>query len=355
VRRLKSLVKAGWYVPLADGHDLENQPRPAHQLAEDVAGKRFGTIGRVVDARQRKDGVAEFLCEVHAEKDRELLRKKCWVSPQLHESWPPQNPVWRGPTPTHLAVCERPIWTAEAGQRAFQLSGDKRPRPAVVHLGLAKRGGPMADEKDDDKGKKKDGDKGEGGGESDACPPAVIDALRESGMAIPEEAKTVNEVVVAIKASQGAASEPEAPATGAEAAPPVMMSADATRYKEELDKANGELLKVRRDGMAARIQAVYQSGRASPQKRDDWTKQLKGAVQLSADGTGKGQIPVQLVAEVAAHEGLPAGSIWSGERQTVQLGGHEAPPPDDADEDEAAIDKRVDEFIERRQGKRQRA
>lgn len=351
VRRLKALVKAGWYVPLADGHALENQPRPASQLAQDLADRLHRTFGQVVDARQRPDGVAEFLCEVHDDRDKDLLRQKPWVSPQLHESWPPEKPVWRGPTPTHLAVCEQPIWTGEAGQRAFQLSRDRRPRPPVVQLGLAKRGAAMAE------GEDKDTDTG--GGDMDTCPPAIVDALRESGMSIPEEAKTVNEVVVAIKASMTTPEEalPEEP-VGAEAPPPpVTMSADAVRLSAEVAQLRGQLRRQKYDQAEKDIRGLTLDGNLEPHKRDAWLRELKGAVQMSADGGARADVPVGLLARIEARKDLPKDSIFdaSGTRKTAKTEGHEAPTPPDALDDEAQADKDVDAYVARRQGQRQRA
>lgn len=348
VENARGLLAKQYPIPLCWVHDKDNVPRPASQLAADIAARTRETFGQVKDIRLHPGGHVEALLSGDDDADLAQLAKVKFVSAQVHPGWTdPDEQRWEGSVLTHVAATARPI---QYRQRPFQMSAD----PGPVWLSSFE-GKDMATE--DDAGTEDT--------TADACPPAIIDALRESGMTIPDEAKTVNEVVVAIKASQGGTMDDTTPTgTGTEAPPPpVTMSADAAgrvvaenaRLKAQLAQAQGVALKSSRDQMKARIQAAFQSGRAGPADRDSWTRQLDGAVQLSADGTGKGAIPVQLAAEVAAHEKLPAGSIWSGERQTAARGGHEAElPADSLSEDEAEAkqaDKDADDYAARRNRK----
>lgn len=228
VARLKALVKAGWYVPLVEAHDVNNQPRAVAQLAEDLRTRRLGTIGRVRDARQRQDGVAEFLVEVPP-GNVGLLREKPFVSPQIHKDWDAGgNRILPGLTCTHLSLAHSPIWSV--GQRPFQLSADaprgyRHPRVAQLGNGDTLRSSTVNDEELQ----------------------TLMAALKRHNINLPEERiKSFEDLLLALDTLAGEPAE-----NGEEALPPISMSADPdTRAIEREAIADADSYLARRSAGA---------------------------------------------------------------------------------------------------------
>lgn len=339
VANARGLLAKGYPIPLCWVHDVDTVPRAASQLAADIAARNRETFGRIKDVRLHPDGYAEVLCTGDDDEDLKRLPKVRFVSAQIHPGWTdPDGQRWEGPVLTHVAAVNRPI---QYRQKPFQLAADAAAGPLWLAAD-AYEGKPMAEDS---------GKKGEGAGGTVEGLSELIEALKGAGLTIPDEVKDLPSLTIAVKAGMRVDDEADkakaAAATGTEGTPPpVAMSADVAAKMAALEQrlalSEGDRLRVRRDHTAARIQAAYQSGRADAATRNAWDAQLKGAVQLSADGTGKGEIPVQLAADLAAHEKLPAGSIWGGERQTAGKGGEAALPADATDPDEAEL-KKADE------------
>ena len=287
-RRLKDMVAAGLGVPLSWEHQGV-QPMTA---AERRAARAKHVLGWADDATPR-GGILDAAFEVPVEADAELMPAVRFISPEITTDFVDgTGRLWPGKSITHFAVTARPV---QPGQKAFQRAEAATLSLHRVRLSLGDFD--MADEKDDKgkKGKPGDGDGDEGGGGDIA---RIADALRESGMTIPEEVKDADGLIIAIKAGMaGGGTPPEAPKEDVtEGAPPVVMS------------MAGRLLEMERKGLEGRIAAL--KGRVGKPVVDAMLARLK-TERLSLDNGGRlngSRLAVELEAYERLRDGFGAGA-----------------------------------------------
>jgi hypothetical protein len=278
-QRVAEMAAAGLQVPVAWNH----QDAGPMSAADILASRAKHVIGHASGAAL-DGGTLAVTLDVDDADARQLARTK-YVSPEIIWDYVDgTGRKWDGPSITHIAVTGRPV---DPHQQPFiQLSQDASPRR--VRLSMEDL---MAD--DADKGGKKGEEEGGGGGDL----AAVCDALRETGMSIPDEVMDFAGLVIAIKASTGTGTEPDGDGAGGgdmdgitEAESPVLMSMEK------------DLLAYKRKEQEQRIKALFPS-RIDGKRRDEMLADL-GKAQLSMDRKAGKLRPTTLEAEIAAYEKL---------------------------------------------------
>lgn len=255
-RNLKGMIEKGRNVPVAWGHQPVEPYDPFARLAEEIKG----ICGHAVGAKM-EGGVVWALLDVPDEKDAETLKKVRFCSPEVRNKHKAgtdaegrdvflpgyrdgAGTVWPGHSITHIAATGKPVAVNQSPFQPVQLSEER------MWLSLDDREAlQMADDGD----KKGEGD----GGGGDASLGALIEALREHGLSIPDEVKDMEHLVIAVKANgQGEAPADDTPAdvTDDNAAPVVMSMDVATDVKR--NPAAAELMKARRKEMKAEAIAL---------------------------------------------------------------------------------------------------
>ena len=325
-RRAKDMLAAGLSIPVCWNH----QDVAPVTAAERMALRERNTLGWVEDAHDA--GPLEFDIEAPVESDADRLKAVRFVSPEIQTDFRDgTGRLWPGKSITHVAVTGRPVQT---GQRPFaRLSHTQNGQPIRLSL----EGYRMAEDMEPD------GDEG-GEGESDgagvACPPALIEALREAKLNIPDECVDLQHLIIAIKANKPAG-EDEAPAEdepadvagdavegAAPASPPISMSLDRAE-KDELEALRRE--KTERD--IKDLQSVSNAVKAKLASEF-------GAVRMSQDG---GRARADFLVKLKAYQDLPPLAINAGPRDRLSMDGVVAVPnPQAAAEDEKAKARDLD-------------
>lgn len=272
-QRMSDMVRAGLKIPTAWNH----QPVVPVTDEEWLAQRVKNVIGHAQGSRLDGSTVSA-LVDVD-EGDAKQVAKAKYVSPEIRNNWiDGTGRLWPGLSITHLAVTGNPV---NPHQSPFvkvsdvQLSGD------VVRLSLDDllEGTVMADEKDGKNGGKKGGPEEPEGGDFNA----LVEALRDSGMTIPDEVNDIPGLIIAVKAAGGTegydpttiGDEPTITETA-----PVMMSLDPQRNplaKQLLDAKRGELER--------RALALVASGKVTKPTADKLAGEIKEA-RLSLDKRG---------------------------------------------------------------------
>jgi hypothetical protein len=282
------------------------------------------TFAHVAGHRINSRGGLELLHDVPDPKDVDQLLKTRFVSPKVYPQGysDSRGGEYRGATIAHVAATPTPV---QFWQRPFQLS-----RTDALFLSYQPEGRTVAEET-----KKPAGDAG-----ADGDFKALLDALRETGMTIPDEVTDVKGLIIAVKASGGAgAAEPDLdlddedaetetpaePDVNADTAAaggggmPLMMSAT---------QAAPLIAPTRRD-LINRAEKLFRSGRITKPVAEDLVRRAK-AVDLSFTRAGE-LANVKVADEIAAYERLPKHMAWkpkAGAADPVELSStREVAPP----------------------------
>lgn len=313
-RNCKRMIGRGVRVPCVWEHQPGANPIELSQ-SEYLTNRVKGCFGEIRDARvDPKTGVLWMEHEVYDPADADLLReKRLQVSPKLFRGFSDsKGGNYRGTTVAHVAATTNPV---QFWQRPFELSqGDA----LLLSYGDPK----MAKDKEDavaepvveappvEETGADDADLGDvDAGENDVKGiQAVINALRETGMNIPEEVSDWQHLVIAIKAGgqKGGDQDGLNATAGGDATqqagggPPMMMS-DARMVERERAISKKEL--------KADVKSAFKTGRCT---RDEAKQLLRkiDTVELSYFSDGK-----MLANETAIEVGLlgkrKAWSQWS--------------------------------------------
>jgi hypothetical protein len=277
--------------------------------AEGLAQKAKQNLGHVVDARTSPEGYLEVTLEVPGEDDAKRLPSVRFVSPEITRDYTDgDGRVWRGQSITHVAVTPRPVQHRQKPFAAARLSLDR-----VVRLAL--EGYEMADKENE----ATEGEEKTGGDLS-----ALIDALRETGMTIPDEVSDISGLIIAVKAAGGVGGNTdEGEATAGPAAeeltPPVQMSLDKRSRAVE-----ARLIKQERASLGLRIGNLLRSGRINRPLHDRLVKEAN-TVRLSLGEDGEPS-PCKLLMQVEAYEALPTGKTFGQDRLSLEA--VEVQPPE---------------------------
>ena len=265
------------------------------------------TFAHVAGHRINARGGLELLHDVPDPKDVDQLLKTRFVSPKVYPQGysDSRGGEYRGATIAHVAATPTPV---QYWQQPFRLS-----RTDALFLSYQPEGRTVAEET------KKPA--GEGGADGDFK--ALLDALRETGMTIPDEVTDVKGLIIAVKASGGAGvaepdldlddedAEAETPTddacdgnreglTGTEAAPPGPMMMSATQ-------AAPLIAPTRRD-LVNRAEKLFRTGRIT---KPVAVKLIREAQACEMSFTRAGDLAGNRVADkIAAYEELPKFSAW---------------------------------------------
>lgn len=345
---IQKMLKRGVPIPLVFEHvDLE--AGDDDEWRANYARHCFGHAG---GSRISKAGSLEVRHDVVDPEDVKRLRKCKFVSPKIRPGWwDSKGGEYTGATVTHIALTPSPV---QYNQKPFELSdadglflsyadsapaiapgqessGAEKPPPCpgqdwwddwLAGLGPVELSAtepppevnPVADEKSDDKGEKKDG--GDKGGGKNADLKMIIEAIQAAypEANIPTEVSNWNELALVLKAQKRGAAEaesepepePEAPEGGATSdagGPPMLMS---TLDKNPARRKQAELwAKDERDDARARIEAALKAGKLSALDARRLSRQA-GAVEMSfLDGAPTGKRWGKLLADIEAAEKGP--------------------------------------------------
>lgn len=299
----KKMIRRGLRVPCVWEHQAGAEPVELSR-GDRLADYARHTFGEVRGARRDAAGVLWMLHEVYDPADAEQLTRTKFVSPKLYPSYSDsRGGEYRGVTVAHVAATPTPV---QFWQRPFQLLSRRR----ALYLSYSPEGAAVADDAGD---KGKGGDTAGGGKKTLAD---VIQALRETGMNIPDEVTDETGLVIAIKAAGGSAGgggdlglddeleDQDAGAGAATAAaggPPMLMSATDPKVKA--------WAKNDRKDLDRRVRRLFATGRVDRPTALALLRQAN-AVELSYTADGD-LAPNKLVAKVEAYEELPKGVAWS--------------------------------------------
>lgn len=276
----------------------EHQDIEAGDTAAAKAAYARHTFGHIAGSRVR-GGVLELLHEVPDSKDVRQLAKTRFVSPKVYPGYSDsRGGEYRGTTIAHVAATPTPV---QFWQRPFQLS-----RRKPLYLSYRFEGQTVADEKEDEGTETGTVD----GGQFQA----LVEALRESGLNIPDEVTDIGGLIIAVKASSDA--EPmddfddkpvdedddllgEDASVAPGDAPPLVMS----------DRRVSGYIAIERRQLLARADGLFKSGRVDKPTAEKLKRELD-AVSLSFSKSGDLK-PTRAVARLEAYEELPKGRVWS--------------------------------------------
>lgn len=251
LRNCGQLLSRGYPVPTV----WEHQDVEAVDPADWKARYAKYTFGRINGQRINDRGNLELLHVGDDPKDRDQLLKTRFVSPKLYRGYSdPAGGEYRGATIAHVAATPTPV---QFWQKPFELSRDD-----ALFLSYARSD--MADDKDDKGGEKKDSEK-KGGGAATLAD--VIQALRDTGMNVPDEVTDEAGLVIAIKAGGGPGDDDmDLDATGQDAtAPaggaPMLMSTTDTTLEPETRRQLAGWERTERREIKTRIKDAFTSGR----------------------------------------------------------------------------------------------
>lgn len=343
-KRMKDMLEAQLSIPLAAEHQTQAKPLTAEERKAEWVKKL--TMGYAEEAALAPEGFLTSVVEVPVEEDARRMPAVRFVSPEIQEDFVDGNGrLWPGASITHLAVTPRPV---QIHQRPFQPV-----QMSCVRLSLTDYEAPMADETTTP------GEGGEGeGGKKGFDLEALRKVLEEDGYAVPDSITDPSDFLTHLytaalskksamdaafgdddeeeveETGGGSGSEPPTPASG-----PVMMSlcgrqiqiVRPNRSRERRTKGKkktgaatqpvqlshgdqrsarleANLLARERQGLAQRIQSLYDSGRITKPIHDQLRAQAT-TVRLSLD-EGGAVTANPVLSKVEAYEALPAGTAW---------------------------------------------
>ncbi len=325
VQRTNELVAAGVPIPLYREHQgTPGQFITPDYLSMSVADKARNTLGWVEGAELDDAGIACAILQVPDDDDARNLAAIRFASPELAYDAPDgTGRVWRGRSMTHLAATPRPV---QLGQRPFQrlsLNETDR-RPVRLSLeGYMADDTPTPDDADtpDVPDVKPDADTPQDlPGKSDDFV-ALVQALRDAGLNIPDEVQDLQHLVIAVKACQPAKPEETPDPAGAgkpadQAGKPVEgASQQAAPVLMSLDAAQSPMGTKLVASLTKTIEADIADIKTVPRPiKVDWLQRLKTTERLSLD-VNADPVKTDLLVEIAFAKKLPPLSIH------VQAGG----------------------------------
>lgn len=325
------LLSRGVPVPCVWEHQAVDAGSPAARLA---AYAKY-TFGHLAGVRFNDRGNVDLGLEVPDPADRQQLAKTRFVSPKILNGFRDSaGGVYRGPVVGHLAATPTPV---QFGQRPFQLS-----KGQTLYLSFTPEGSTVADDAD------KGGDKGGAGKGTGGDLSALIDALREKGMTIPDEVSDIPGLIIAVKAGAGSGggdadldNDDDVDLDGDTAAAPggggapMLMSDDRAR----------PLVRGEKKALKLRVRDAFQTGRIVRPTAEKLFAKID-AVELSFTREAE-LVPNKLVTQIDAIEKLGEWTAWkkTGEAKGTELsdgrtvavprpdhGGKKAPEPTDVKE-----------------------
>lgn len=257
-------------VPVILDHDEQavpaymGQDRPRTRLARDC-------VGDCIKFRRDERGVLQGLLDLDDYAVPKIKRVKT-VSPRLDAYWTDEKGrTWEGLTVSHVAFTPKPIQRDQQPINLSHVPGKIGTHPKHdVHYLAHQEGSGMADENEEKKDE---------GGEGDGCPEGfkeLVEALR-SKHNIPNEVKSIGDLVIAIKSNSDTPEMPSEPeeedldeleedddmannTQAADSMPPVMMSHVEKQRWDVLAKADArnlgkEIVDLFKNGQIDRAQA----------------------------------------------------------------------------------------------------
>lgn len=376
VEQCNAKLAAGWRIPLCWEHDDEQLPVKL-SMADRLANLAKNTIGDVRAFREH-EGRVQFLPDVYDANDLPRLNNVKFVSPQVRRNWKDSDGhVWPGLTIQHVAATPIP---KQKMQDAFQLSdGSESPlriaEEEIIRLSegsavknpefeafieslkknpknakLVKRLAKINLSDGEEEGDKPE--EGDGAGDIKA----LIDALNECGITIPEEVTDIKGLIIAVKAAHGKGSEDEdddadlnddANASQEVQSPTPMALSFASAKTPQEKKAFARADSMNREDIRRRINRLVKAGAITPKMA---TPALADAERINLSYTEDGELrDNKLTLKLAAWEELPKAGAWSKRGKRTNLSNAEeveSPIPADRSPDESreAAEKRQDEF-----------
>ncbi len=349
--RTVAMQAAGIPIPVCWEHQDGQKPR---QLSRDewVSEKAKGTAGWAEKLYNQKSKSTGFVdVEVPDETDASKAKTLRFCSPEIANFTDGSGKEW-GEVITHIALTPKP---AQVGQEpVLQLSGESwQVSGPVMRLARdsedgsdeyesdppqkkKKKGPPKGDDSSDDDGDSDDMD-GEGMGSGDIY--RICEALRSTGMFIPDQVKDAAGLEIAILSNAG---NPQQSDMGLEeispamsgaggGATPMMMSDEATKRLSTLEARNTQLEAVVFNGKKAdltkRLSRLLKHGLCSRPEYDEYVKLVKEEpMRLSTTGTVE-----RTVTEVwiQARETAPTGAGFSLKNGNARLSNAEQIDPDE--------------------------
>lgn len=316
-RNAVKMLSRGVPLPAIWEHQSDIEAGTAPATPEGIAEwkRRYAkyTFAHIGASRINGRGNLELRHDVPDPEDVKQLAKVKFCSPKVYPSYSDsRGGEYRGTTVAHVAATPTPV---QFWQQPYQLS-----KAGALYLSYTPdEGNTVAKDDDDGKGKKKgDGDdEGGAGGEFKK----LVDALRETGMNIPDEVKDICGLIIAVKASGGssdsgggdddldldtsAGGAGSGDTTAAAGGPPMVMSMTHPDVAVRRQVA-GWIGDERRD-MKKRIECLFQTGRIDRPTARQLFRQSK-ATEMSFTADAEPVCPT--LKKLAELEKKPAFSAW---------------------------------------------
>lgn len=309
-----ALVASGIPVPASWEH--RDDARPGRLSRDDMASARAkGTLGFVekyeIDDKSRVFAIVDAPNEVDAKK-AETVR---FCSPEIDQFTDGTGKEW-GEVFTHIAITPRPVQHDQQPITRLSLTYAGPIRLSVD----PEKGEDMAEENETET--ETEGDGSESAGIKD-----LVAALEECGFNIPEEASTLKEIIIAVKAHCGGEGDDDGDGDGDESE---VVERQTAPVQMSLQKANERAEKTLRKDMERQIDGLLRTGRISPLIAKGLKDRL-GKLRLSFDKNG--DVKESTVStEINAYAKLPANSVWSKRGRKTRLSAADVEridPPED--------------------------
>lgn len=322
-QRNSAMVAAG--VPLPVSWEHRDDVQAGRMSRKDIENKRAKwTAGWVESFEAVKGGNGAFdaIVQIPDETEGKQAEKVRFCSPQIGPVTDGNGREW-GRAFQHLALTPRPRQHPQPPIQRLSQGG-------LIRLALdPSKGTDMADETDDETEETEEPET-----ESEETPQApsdlkaLIDALREKGMTIPDECKDLSDIVIAVKASPPCepAAEPDPEpepdeGTVREGSPPPMTLS--------LEKATKRAEAMSRKEILSRVSKLVSTGRITP----DLGRKLKSeATKVRLSFGDEGDLETNpVIVKIEAYEALQKNTAWkpSADRTTrlSQVDEHDPPEP----------------------------
>lgn len=279
-QRGNEMIRSRVPVPVCFNHDPA--VKPAVTAAERERQKALAVAGEAVEYELAKDGTLFANVEVPDPMDALLVRRMKFTSPRIEPFTDGNARDW-GRVITHLALTPRPVQHDQPPARELSLG--------AVQLSLDPYEGiDMAEEKTES-------GEGEGGA---ATIKDLIAALSAAGLTIPKEVETLDDLIIAVKASAGVGGKGGAgPADGTveSSEKPLMMSLETQQKKAEV---------IARGILKKRAADLFANG-IVPKPISDALIRECDTVQLAFDDKGE-VVPNAVTIRLESYEALPKGT-----------------------------------------------
>jgi hypothetical protein len=298
-RRNSALLAAGIPVPVSWDH--RDDAKPGRRLSyDDWASERArGVAGHALRYELEPGKRVMGVINIPDDTDGRQAEKVRFCSPEIDYFTDGDGKNW-GEVFTHIALTPRPRQHRQRPIARLSMLSNGPIRLAVDPT----EGKDMADEAPKNDPPAGDGEAPSG---AEAGLKAVVDALREKGMTIPDEVSSWEGLVIAIKASGPCDDDLDddeegevGPVSGGQ---PVQMGHKAK------DKQTAEAVGIARHNLGQRVNRLVKTGRVPPVVADELRKQLP-KVRLSFTAEGDLQSN-DLLVQIAAYERLPKNASFA--------------------------------------------